>query len=363
MSDLLKTPFHSRHLSLNARMAPFAGWDMPIQYEGILAEHHWTRKEASLFDTCHMGEVDVQGATAEADLERLLTLRVSTLKDGQCRYGFLLNEQGGVIDDLTCYRRGPEHFFLVVNAGTRDKDLTWIKSQLSAETQLTDLSPTRAKLDVQGPKSREIMEDLCGEALPELKYFYFTEVTLFGVPMTLSRTGYTGEWGYELYMDDCHALTVWDKLVEDGRIKPSGLGARDTLRLEMGYSLYGHELSDETNPAEATGGAFINLKKDFIGKPQVESTLGNPRRRLVGLKLAGKRAAREGDIVVHKGEELGFLTSGSLAPSLDCAVALAYLDATHQEVGTELAILIRGKEYPATVVALPFYQSGTARGM
>jgi len=367
MTDNQKTPLFDIHSELGAKLAPFAGWDMPIQYEGILAEHFWTRNEASIFDTCHMGELELRGPTAEADLEKLLTLRVKTIKEGQCRYGFLLNESGGVIDDLTCYRRGPEHFFLVVNAGTREADVAWIQSHLSADTQFTDLSPTRAKLDVQGPKAKACIEATLGESLPELGYFKFTDHNLAGIPMTISRTGYTGEWGYEFYFDANHAADFWNKLTASGTIKPAGLGARDTLRLEMGYALYGHELSEQSSPVGVTGGSFISFRKDFIGhdicQQDLEALEGGESaepRKLVGLKLESKRAARAHDTVVSGGQVVGEVTSGSVSPSLNVAIAMALVDAT--ACNQELAISVRGKELPCQVVELPFWGEGSARG-
>ncbi|MFT5497203.1 MAG: aminomethyltransferase [Kiritimatiellia bacterium] len=358
--QLLKTPLHDVHLAAGARMGPFGGWDMPIQYAGILHEHHHTRTHASIFDTCHMGEFDLQGPTAQADLENLLTMNVATIREGQCRYGFMLNDEGGVIDDLTCYRRSADHFFLVVNAGTRGGDAAWIQAHLSPDTQFRDLSPHRTKIDVQGPEAREAVEATFGP-LPDLGYFRFVDIELGGIPMTLSRTGYTGEWGYEFYFDADPAIQVWNLLVDGGLIQPAGLGARDTLRLEMGYSLYGSELNAQLTPAAATGGGFIHMKKDFIGKAAVAQELEHPTRRLAGLLLDSKRAARAHDLVVMNGKTVGEVTSGSVAPSLDRAVALAYVDADLAALDTELAISVRGKELKAVVTPLPFYENGTAR--
>lgn len=361
MADqLFHTPLYEVHKAAGARMGPFGGWDMPIQYAGILNEHHHTRTKASIFDTCHMGEFEVKGPGAQADLENLLTLDVDTIREGQCRYGFLLNDEGGVIDDLTCYRRTGDHFFLVVNAGTRGDDASWIRSHLSASTTFTDLSPGRTKIDVQGPGARQAVEAVLGP-LPDLGYFRFADLELGGIPMTLSRTGYTGEWGYEFYFDSEPAIDIWHRLVGGGVIQPAGLGARDTLRLEMGYPLYGNELNAHMTPAGATGGAFIHMGKDFIGKPAVEQELANPTRHLVGLMLESKRAARSHDRVVADGETVGEVSSGSIAPSLDCAIALAYVDDGFHAPGTELAISVRSKELPARVTGLPFYKDGTAR--
>jgi aminomethyltransferase len=357
-----RTPLYEAHLSLGAKMAPFGGWDMPIQYEGILAEHAWTRTKATIFDICHMGEFELRGPTAETDLERLLTQSIAGIAVGQCRYGYLLRDDGGVLDDLTCYRRDKDHFWLVVNAGTCAGDAAWIRKHLSPQTVFTDLSPMTGKLDIQGPESRAEMEKALGVRLPDLKYFWFTTVMLDGTACMLSRTGYTGEWGYELYCPADEVERFWNMFLERSAIKPAGLGARDTLRLEVGYPLYGHELSTESTPIAASHGQFMDLKKEFIGKPAVSRDLesGVPRF-LVGLQLDSKRAARAQDKIVSGGEVVGEITSGSIAPSLGVAVAMAYVDKTHTQPGQRLEIDVHGKLLSATVVELPFYKSGTAR--
>jgi len=358
MSELLSTPLTRWHETAGARMAPFAGYNMPIQYTGILDEHHHTRTRASAFDTCHMGEFELRGPDVAADLERLLTQRIATLKTGRCRYGFLCNEAGGVIDDLTSYKRADNHYFLVVNAGTRAADAAHIQKHLSPGTEFTDLSPNRAKIDIQGPDARKLVEAALNQELPTLPYFGFADAELAGIPMTVSRTGYTGEWGYEFYLPDDAAEGFWQTLLDPGDIRPAGLGARDTLRLEMGYALYGHELNEGLTPVAATGGAFIDLDKDFIGKDAMDK---QPARRLAGLQLASKRAARAHDPVVCDGTVVGEVTSGSVAPSLGVAVAMAYVDDDALKGDAELAIEVRGKALPCSVVELPFYKDGTAR--
>ncbi len=370
---LKTTPLHEEHVALGARMAEFGGWDMPIQYEGILAEHHHTRTKTGLFDICHMGEFELTGPTAAADLENLLTMKISTLAIGQCRYGFLLNEQGGVIDDLTCYRLGEERYMLVVNAATLKGDADWIRAHLSSETVFTDLSDELAKLDVQGPQARSDLEAVLGP-IPDLGYFKAVFFQAQGTDFILSRTGYTGELGYELYFSASEAVHVWRTLLANENIKPIGLGARDTLRLEMGYSLYGHELSRDRTPSGVSRGMFIKKEGDFIGRDAVFQTLENPTELLVALEFENKRAARAGDNVFHPPSpegsgvtgtleklEVGVVTSGSLSPSLGKAVALALVKPDAAEVGTILEVEIRGKRFPATVVNLPFYKNGTAR--
>lgn len=357
----MKTPLYDRHVSLKARMAPFAGWDMPIQYQGILPEHEATRKGCAVFDICHMGEFELEGPSAAADLEKLMTCSIATLKDGQCRYGFLLREDGGVLDDLTCYRWTQNRYWLVVNAGTRPGDFEWIRSHISDGTALRDISDRTAKLDVQGPGSMALLSRAFGVEWPTLGYFRFTRITAGGIPMVVSRTGYTGEWGYELYFDAPRANEAWDVLLKAGAV-PVGLGARDTLRLEVGYPLYGHELGLERTPVALARGAFMDMTKEFIGKAACQRDLeAGAGRYMTGLVLEGKRAARAGDIVCLGDRDVGIVTSGSLAPSLGVAVALAYVEDALTAPGTALEIQVKGARLPARVHALPFYDKGTAR--
>ncbi|MDF7823518.1 glycine cleavage system aminomethyltransferase GcvT [Pontiellaceae bacterium B12227] len=355
------TPLHEQHLKLGARMGEFGGWDMPIQYAGILDEHEHTRNHCSIFDICHMGEFELYGKTALQDLENLLTCNIRSLKIGQVRYGFMLNEEGGVIDDLTCYRLCEERYMLVVNAGTAQKDAEWIQSRISDTTIFVDLSAETAKLDIQGPEALDVLEEVFGCTLPELGYFRFREFQALEASTIISRTGYTGELGYEIYLPNEAAVELWKKLVAHPYCQPGGLGARDTLRLEMGYALYGHELSASRTPAEMTRGMFIDRNKDFIGKDPVMHDLEIPQNLLVGLKFSSKRAAREHDKVFSGDQEVGEVTSGSLAPSLGVAVAMAYVKSDVSKVGNTLEVEIRGKRFPAEIVELPFYKNGTAR--
>jgi aminomethyltransferase len=357
----MQTPLFAAHQALGARLAPFAGWDMPIQYTSIIAEHEHTRRATSVFDICHMGEFELRGPTARADLERLLTLPVATLAPGQCRYGYMLRDDGGVLDDLTCYRLGPDHFWLVVNAGTRAQDAAWIRQHLAPTTTFTDRSDETGKLDIQGPTARVATERALGLRLPDLGYFRFAEIRLLGQPCLLSRTGYTGEFGYELYCPRNTVGLFWERLLGGGAIKPAGLGARDTLRLEMGYALYGHELTLERTPVGAAQGRYIQLAKDFIGQAAVAHELAHPHQRLVGLRLDARRAARAGDAVLAAGQPVGVVTSGSFAPSVGTAVAMAYIATAHTPAGHPLAVQNRGTLLPATVTALPFYTTGTAK--
>ncbi len=357
------TPLHQQHIELGARMGEFGGWDMPIQYAGILQEHQHTRSKATIFDICHMGEFELSGPNVLQDLEKLLTCNLASLDVGQVRYGFMLNNKGGTIDDLTCYRLGTQRYMLVVNAGTIDSDAEWVKSQISEDTLFADLSDQTAKLDVQGPQSRKALESIFECTLPEIGYFRTTEVELDGISCMISRTGYTGEWGYEIYADSAAALPLWNKILKSELVEPGGLGARDTLRLEMGYPLYGHELCDTRTPALTTRGMFISKKKEFTGIADVRNDLENPKELLVALQFDSKRAAREHDKVFFKEVEVGTVTSGSLAPSLGVAIAMAFVRSDCAEEGQTLQVEIRGKHFPATIVNLPFYKSGTARGL
>jgi len=362
MESTMKTPLYDTHVKLGARIAPFGGWDMPIQYEGILTEHEFTRRQCGLFDICHMGEFELSGPTAEQDLERLLTQSVKSIAIGQCKYGFLLRDDGGVIDDLTCYRLARDHFMLVVNAGTCAGDAAWISNRLSPATRFHDITAWTGKLDIQGPESRACLEKALDQKMPDLKYFYFTRINLLGVSCILSRTGYTGEWGYELYMPIETTQAFWDKLMATGMVKPVGLGARDTLRLEVGYPLYGHELSNERTPVSAFGKNFVDVSKDFIGRSGVVRELeSGSRQKLAGLSLASKRAARAGDTVWSGSKKVGTVTSGSLAPSLGHAIALAYVDADVITAEQPLEIEVKGARLPAQRTTLPFYKNGTAR--
>ena len=357
-----KTPLHGQHQQLQARMGEFGGWDMPIQYAGILQEHEQTRTKASVFDICHMGEFELSGTGALEDLEKLLTCKIESMAVGQVRYGFLLDDDGGTIDDLTCYRMEADRYMLVVNAGTAEKDAGWISSRISDTTRFTDLSSVTAKLDVQGPKSREVLEDVFGCALPDLGYFRFREFEAEDTAFILSRTGYTGEWGYEIYLPNAAAGPLWEKLIDHELCEPGGLGARDTLRLEMGYPLYGHELTADRSPVAVSRGAFIDMKKTFIGKENVAADLDEPEMLLAGLQFSSKRAARTHDKIYYETIEIGEVTSGSLAPSLGVAVAMALVEPEFADYGRVLDVEIRGKRFPAEVVELPFYKKGTARG-
>lgn len=355
-----KTVFHDLHVSLNARMAEFGGYMMPIQYSGIINEHQACRTGATLFDTCHMGEFRLSGDSAEADIEKLVSCDVATIKPGQCRYGLLCNEQGGVIDDLLVYRFGGSDFMIVVNAGTQDNDFAWISARLSAGTKAVNVSEQTAKIDLQGPATPKIMQKLVSEPIADLKFYHFMKNTYRGVEVLVSRTGYTGEIGFEIYSDAETALKFWKECMELGAL-PAGLGARDTLRLESGMPLYGHEMSEDRNAAESGFSRSISTAKRFVGCDALRDP-ANLRNKLVGLELEGRRSARNGDLVVSAdGAQAGIVTSGSFAPSLEKAIALAYVGTAQAKPDTALVIKTQRSEMPCKVVELPFYKGGTAR--
>ena len=358
----LLTPLYSEHLASQARMVEFAGWQMPIQYTGIIAEHLHCRARTAIFDTSHMGEFIVSGPTAVSDLDRLLTLDVASMDIGQCRYGYLLQEDGGVLDDLTCYRQDNDCFLLVVNAAPLQQDADWIQAHLSSSTEFDDQSANTAKIDIQGPESRQALAKAMGYAVPNLKFFRACEWPVGDISCWLSRTGYTGEWGYELYLPSDHAPDVWQRLLTTTGVLPAGLGARDTLRLEVGYPLYGQELQQDRTPVAAVGSSFMNLDKSFIGRTAVQRELEDgPVEQLVGLILEGKRAARAGDKVVVGDIEVGIVTSGSFAPSIGAAVAMAYVTADVAANRPPVECISRTSRLPATIQSLPFYRDGTAR--
>lgn len=357
MSDILKTPLHAWHLANGARMVPFAGWDMPVQYSGILEEHHHTRTQASLFDICHMGEFMLIGAKARDALAAIVTHNLDTLGPGRCRYGFLLNERGGIIDDLIVYCMADDKYMLVVNGARTATDFEWIKSHLPEDMYFEDISEMTAKIDLQGPEACKVLNRFMGEDWSFLTYFSFRQAEYEDETLIISRTGYTGELGYELYLREEKALPLWEKLLSNPAVKPAGLGARDTLRLEMGMALYGQDLDENHTPAEAGMGFFLKSQADYVGKDRAMDV----RESLLPMALEGRRAARHDDpVFLPSGEKVGRVTSGSFAPSLGHSVALAYVRADVAD--NEEFLLGEGKKpLAARKAGLPFYREGTAR--
>ena len=360
MDTTLRTPFYDLHIKLGAKMMPFGGYMMPIQYEGIFKEHFYTRDHASLFDTCHMGEFMIEGPTAVADLEKVLSCPVADLKANQCRYGFICNENGGVIDDQIIYRFSETKFMMVVNASTQLNDFIWIKSNASSTTSLINISEQTAKIDLQGPETPKILKKLVSDDFGSLKYYYSMPGTYKNTKLLISRTGYTGEIGFEIYCDIPTAHSFWNDCMELGA-KPAGLGCRDTLRLEMGYPLYGHELDETRNAAESGFAKAIATDKAFIGS-KIVTDKSKAKQLLCPIVLDGRRAARNGDqIFSPDGKKIGLVTSGCFAPSVEKAIALGYIDVDFSKTGTQIVIKGEKSELPSSVSELPFFKGATAR--
>ena len=357
VETLRETPLTSWHKAKGAKMAAFAGFDMPIQYEGIIAEHNHTRTSAGIFDICHMGEFSLSGPGAKAALGAVVTQDLDTLAPGKCRYGFLLNEKAGVLDDLIIYCLGEDDYMLVVNGACEQSDFDWIKAHLAAGPVFTNISAATGKIDLQGPKSHEVLKDIMGPDFISPGYFNFKRTTWRGEPIIVSRTGYTGELGYELYQNAAQTPAMWEALAAHPLVKPVGLGARDTLRLEMGYPLYGQDLDTEHTPVEAGFGGLLTKTAPFIG----QAGLGVVRERLIPLVLEGRRSARHYDpLHLPDGSKVGMVTSGSFCPTLGYSVALGYVTAEAAEQ-TDFLVRTQRGDLPAKRSALPFHPGGTAR--
>ena len=354
--DGRKTPLYDRHVAAGGKIVPFAGWLLPVQYSGVIAEHRAVRSACGLFDVSHMWELLLRGADALENVNRLMTNDFSGMAEGQARYSPMCYEDGGTVDDLIVYKCSDAAYFIVVNAANKDKDAAWIGDHLTGDCAMEDLSDRVAQLALQGPKAEEILRTLTGD-IPEKNYTAVLRGTVAGMPCLVSRTGYTGEDGFELYCAPADAPALWDALTAGGAL-PCGLGARDTLRLEAAMPLYGHELSAEINPYEAGLGIFVKLDKpDFIGKSALEAARPVKRRR-VGLRMTGRGIARE-ECPVYDGEkQVGVVTSGTHCPWLGQAVALALVDAAYKEPGTPLQVDVRGRRVEAEVVKTPFYKRG-----
>jgi aminomethyltransferase len=357
---LARTPLYDAHRALGAKLVEFGGWEMPVSYRGILEEHRAVRSAAGLFDVSHMGEIELLGPHAAAACQRLTSNDVRRLANGHVQYTILCREDGGVVDDVTLYRLNDQRFFFCVNASNIAKDLAWIREHAGPAT-VVDRSEATGLIALQGPAAGAILQGMTPLPLAKLKSFRFGRSEVAGIPVLVSRTGYTGEDGFELFVDAPHAPALWQALMDAGRpagIAPIGLGARDTLRLEAALALYGHELDDQTSPLAAGLGRWVQLDgEDFIGRSALlhEQEAGIPRR-LVGLALRGQGIARQGYPVVHEGAPIGIVTSGTLSPTLGTAVALAYVATSLAVPGTSLAVEIRGRAVPAEVVPTPFYR-------
>ncbi|MDO5733954.1 MAG: glycine cleavage system aminomethyltransferase GcvT [Eubacteriales bacterium] len=363
-----KTPLNDKHRELNAKMVDYAGWDMPVQYEGIPAEVNAVRNHVGIFDVSHMGELRLRGPGVEAFLDWALTRPISNRREDSTSYAILCYEDGGVVDDLLVYQLGENDYFLVVNAANKDKDFAYFKEIIpqwkaanpeAGEVEITDESALYAQVAVQGPEAMALVE----KTLPELGYAELVEAVLalrpfrrllHDVPgeeakLIISRTGYTGEDGVEIYLPPCLAPKFWDALVKNGAI-PAGLGARDALRLEAGMPLYGHEMSQEINPLDANMGFAVKFDRPFLGEKMRE----NHKRKLIALISEGRGIGREGYEVYHNDEKVGFLTSGSFSPTLEKGIAFAMVDLDFPEDVKEVEVQIRKKRQAYEVVQAPF---------
>lgn len=359
MSELRRTPLHALHRRLGARLVPFAGFEMPVQYGSILEEHAAVRTAAGLFDVSHMGQIHLRGPGALASVERLVSCPVASLRPGRVRYGLLCNDEGGVVDDVTVYRSAEDDLWLCVNASNIEKDWRWVVRHADADAELRNRSDETALLALQGPAALAILAPLCDFDPGRLRRFQFAEGRVAGGPVLVSRTGYTGSDGFELYLDAGAAEALFEALLEAGRpqgLIPAGLGARDTLRLEAALPLYGHELDDTTSPLEAGLDRFVKRAAGgFLGAEAIERrAAGGATRALVGFVVEGRGVARAAYPIAHQGRTVGIVTSGAPSPTLGKPIGLGYVPPALAAPETALEIVIRERPVPARIVSTPF---------
>lgn len=356
-----KTPLFDCHRAAGGKLVPFAGYILPVQYTGVIAEHMAVRTKAGLFDVSHMGEVMITGPDALKNINRLYTNDFTNMADGRVRYSPMCNDSGGVVDDLIVYRFSEQEYFVVINAANHDKDVAWMKAHLLGDVTFKDISDDTAQLALQGPNSRKILLKLADESQIPVKYYTFTkEMTIAEVRCLVSRTGYTGELGYELYCRPEDAPGLWEALLKAGEeegLIPCGLGARDTLRLEAAMPLYGHEMDESITPLEAGLSFAVKMQKDdFIGKSGILNSLPQKRER-VGILVTGRGIAREGCPVFYEGRQIGITTSGTHLPYLGYPAAMAIVTAGVVKPGEVVEVEVRGRRIAGEVTALPFYKN------
>lgn len=362
---LERTPLHSVHCASGAKMVDFGGWDMPVQYSSILEEHHSVRKAAGLFDVSHMGEIEIRGPQALQLVEFVSTNAAARLKTGQAHYSALLYDHGGFVDDILVHKVSDDHFFLCVNAANQAKDFAHIRAHNNFDAEVDFASERYAQIAVQGPRALEILQKLTPAKLSEIKYYWFADGEVSGVPARIARTGYTGEDGFEIYISPAEAPRLWNELLEAGSpfgIKPCGLGARNTLRLEAKMALYGHELTASINPFEADLGWIVKMDKgEFVGRSALQKSLdAGLSRKLVGFEMTGRGIGRDGYEVWIAGEPAGWVTSGGPSPSLNKNIGLCYLPLDTAVPGVEIEIIIRNQPAAAVTVSTPFYKRAKA---
>lgn len=363
MSETRKTALYDRHVACGGKIVDFSGWALPIQYEGLVAEHTAVRTDAGVFDVSHMGEVDVKGKGARDFVQNLVTNDVDAIVDGQICYCAMCYPDGGTVDDLLVYKRNSEDFLLVINAANIEKDVAWmIENSKTFDVTLNNVSDTVSEIAVQGPKAQEILQKICETDLNDIPFFFFKEqVKVAGLDCLVSRTGYTGEDGFEVYTSNENITTVWDELFKVGEplgLKPAGLGARDTLRFEAALPLYGNELGKETSPLEAGIGFAVKLaKENFIGREalakQKEEGL---KRKTIGFEMLDKGIPRHDYQVLKDGEVIGHVTTGYQAPTVGKTIGLALIDAKYAEMGAEIEIQVRKKTAKAVIISKRFLQ-------
>ncbi len=359
-----KTPLYDRHLKLGGKIIDFGGWAMPVQYSNVIEEHNATRMKAGLFDICHMGEIDVKGPGAFELLQWVLSRNIEGQAIGQLKLSVITNENGGIIDDLTVYKFDQDHYMIVTNAGTKDKDFSWIEKQKKekgfSDVKIADISDQTGKLDIQGPLSHIILQKLAANDLSTLRYYHAMNTKVMNIPALVSRSGYTGEDGFEIYTDSRKIGEIWDELLKIGAgfgLKPAGLGARDTLRLEAGMMLYGNDMDETITPLEVVYGWITNLEKDFVGSTALRQIREKGlSRKLVGFEMEDRGIARHGYKVFKDDREIGIVTSGTFTPTLQKAVGFVFVPAAYSEQGAEISIQIRDHQAKARIVGLPFYR-------
>ena len=364
---LKTTPFYTTHKELGAKLVPFAGWDMPIQYQGVIQEHLCVRNGVGIFDVSHMGEIDIRGKESRKFLQKLVTNDIEKMSDHSILYTVMCYEDGGVVDDLLVHRFSEDHYFLCVNAANCAKDFQWVqKIAQPYDVEVQDISQETAQLAIQGKDAEKLLQKMCDVPLNDLRYYHFKKGKIHKNDCIISRTGYTGEDGFEIYTDSSLAKPLFREILEEGKsfdIQPIGLAARDTLRLEMGYALYGNDIDANTSPLEAGLGWVVKLQKeDFIGK---ESLLNQKeaglKRKLVGIKLLERGVPRPHYPVFADCQQIGELTSGTFSPSLNMGIGLCYVSPEYSKVGLKLSVGIRSKQVSAEIVKPPFVVPGVKK--
>lgn len=356
-----KTPLYEKHIQLKGKMIDFGGWSLPVEYTGIIPEHEAVRTKAGIFDVSHMGEITVKGEDSEKYLQMLLTNDISLLNNNQIAYTAMCYPHGGVVDDLLVYKYSNTDYLLVVNASNTEKDYQWMKENIFGNTEILNVSENYAQLALQGPLAETILQKLTSKNLNEIEFYYFSDnVKVGNIEALVSRTGYTGEDGFELYFAYDKAEEMWDLILEAGKdegLIPAGLGARDTLRFEASLPLYGHELNENITPLEAGLGFFVKLNKEnFIGKEALARQKSEGlQRRIVGFEMIDRGIPRNNYEVYKEGEKIGYVTTGSFSPTLKKNIGLALIDSAYSKEGTEIEILIRNKNSKAKVIKKPFY--------